>query len=157
MIMRHLVEEQLEEYLGGELSAGEEQAFQEHLQQCRACTESLAEARRSHSYMAWLVPEEAPPVPGPGFHFRVQKAIEQKMESSWLADLTRSLRPRLAYPLVLLMLLSAAWTLSVKVDPDDDLVFVFPTRFSTTISSEAELLDSRDLVMATLVDITDEE
>lgn len=157
MIMRHLVEEQLEEYLGGELSSEEERIFEEHMQQCGACARSMAEARSSHSYMAWLVPEEAPPVPGPGFHFRVERAIEQKMESSWLAELTRSLRPRLAYPLVLLMLLSVAWTLSVKVDPDDDLVFAFPAQFSTTISSEAERLDSRDLVMATLVDLTDEE
>ena len=156
--MRHLVEEQLEEYLGGELSAGEEQAFQEHLEQCRACTESLAEARRSHSYMAWLVPEEAPPVPGPGFHFRVQLAIEQEMESSWLAGLTRSLRPRLAYPLVFLMLLSAAWTLTMDVvDTEEEILAAFPSQFSTTISSEAERMDSRDLVMATLVDLTDEE
>jgi anti-sigma factor RsiW len=157
-MMRHLVEEQLEEYLGGELSSGEEQAFEEHLQHCLACRESLAEARSSHSYMAWLVPEEAPPAPGPGFHFRVQSATERKMESSWLAELTRSLRPRLAYPLVLLMLLSAAWTLTLDVaDAEEDILAAFPARFSTTISSEAERLDSRDLVMATLVDLTDEE
>jgi anti-sigma factor RsiW len=155
--MRHLVEEQLEEYLGGELSSGEEQAFEEHVQRCRACREALAEARSSHSYMAWLVPEEAPPAPGPGFYFRVQRGIEQKMESSWLAELTRSLRPRLAYPLVFLMLLSAAWTLTMEVDADEEILAAFPAQFSTTISSEAERMDSRDLVMATLVDLTDEE
>ena len=155
--MRHLVEEQLEEYLGGELSSEEEQAFEEHLQQCRACTESLAEARSSHTYMAWLVPEEAPPVPGPGFYFRVQRAIVRKMESSWLADLTRSLQPRLAYPLLLLLLLSAAWTLTMDVDGEEEILAAFPAQFSATIFSEADRLDSRDLVMATLVDVTDEE
>ena len=155
--MRHLVEEQLEEYLGGELSSEEEQDFEEHLQQCHACARSMAEARSSHSYMAWLVPEEAPPVPGPGFHFRVERAIERKLESSWLAQLTRSLRPRLAYPMVLLMLLSAAWTLTMDVDTEEEILAAFPAQFSTTISSEAERLDSRDLVMATLVDLTDEE
>jgi anti-sigma factor RsiW len=155
--MRHLAEEQLEEYLGGELSFEEERVFEEHLHLCRACAQSLAEARSSRSYMAWLVPEEAPPAPSPGFYFRVQGAIDRRMESSWLADLTRSLQPRLAYPLVLLMLLSAAWTLSVEVDAEEDLLAAFPTQFSTTISSEAERLDSRDLVMATLVDLTDEE
>jgi len=155
--MRHLVEEQLEEYLGGELSSEEEQAFHVHLQQCRACSESLADARSSHSYMAWLVPAEAPPAPGPGFHFRVQRAIEEKMETSWLAELTRLLRPRLAYPLVLLMLLSAAWTLTLEVDADEEILAAFPAQFSATIFSEADQIDSRDLVMATLVDLTDEE
>ena len=155
--MRHLVEEQLEEYLGGELSSSEEHAFGEHLNRCHACARALAEARSSHSYMAWLVPEEAPPTPGPGFHLRVQRAIEHRMESSWLAELTRALRPRLAYPLMLLVLLSVAWTLSVEVEYDDDSVFAFPTQFSDTISSEADRLDSRDLVMATLVDVTEEE
>jgi len=155
--MRHLVEEQLEEYLGGELSSEQERAFAEHLQLCRACAESLAEARRSRSYMAWLVPEEAPPTPGPGFYLRVQRAIDRRMESSWLEELTRSWQPRLAYPLLLLVLLSAAWTLSVDVDAEDDMVFGFPTQFSTEISSEADRLDSRDLVMATQVDLTEEE
>jgi len=156
-MMRHLVEEQLEEYLGGELSSEEERVFEEHLQQCRACGESLAQARSSHSYMALLVPEEAPPMPGPGFHFRVQRAIERKMESSWMAELTRLLRPRLAYPLVFLMLLSAAWTLTLDLDREEEILAAFPAQFSTTISSETERLDSRDLVMATLVDLTDEE
>ena len=155
--MRHLVEERLEEYLGGELSSEEERAFGEHLERCRGCAHALADARNSRSYMAWLVPEEAPPVPGPGFYFRVQRAIDRRMESSWLVELTRSLQPRLAYPLLLLLLLSVAWTLSVEADFDDDSVFAFPTQFSDTISSEADRLDSRDLVMATLVDVTDEE
>jgi anti-sigma factor RsiW len=155
--MRHLVEEQLEEYLGGELSFEDERVFEEHLQQCRACARSLAAARSSHSYMAWLVPEEAPPAPGPGFHFRVERAIERKLESSWLAQLSRSLRPRLAYPLVLLMLLSVAWTLTLEVDAEEEILAAFPAQFSATISSEADRIDSRDLVMATLVDLTDEE
>jgi hypothetical protein len=107
--------------------------------------------------MAWLVPEEAPPAPGPGFHFRVERAIERKLESSWLAQLSRSLRPRLAYPLVLLMLLSVAWTLTLEVDAEEEILAAFPAQFSATISSEADRIDSRDLVMATLVDLTDEE
>ncbi len=155
--MRHLVEEQLEEYVGGELPPDRERAFEEHLHVCGRCAQSLAEARSSRSYLAWLVPEEAPPVPGPGFYFRVQKAIEQRMESSWLADLTRSLQPRLAYPLLLLLVLSAAWTMTIEVEADDDTDSAFPTQFSAMIFSEADRLDSRDLVMATLVDVTDEE
>ena len=157
MIMRHLMEEQLEEYLGGELSSDMERTVAEHLQGCRRCARSLAAARRARSYMAWLVPEEAPPVPGPGFYFRVQRGIEEKMESSWLADLTRSLQPRLAYPLLLLAVLSVAWTMTLNVAADDDTESAFPTQFSAVIFSEADRLDSRDLVMATLVDVTDEE
>jgi anti-sigma factor RsiW len=155
--MRHLVEEQLEEYLAGELTSEEERAFGEHLKRCRECADSLAEARNSRSYMAWLVPEEAPPTPGPGFYFRVQSSIERKMESTWLAELTRFLQPRLAYPLVFLALLSVAWTFSVETELEEDMLAAFPAQFSNTISSEAERLDSRDLVMATLVDLTDEE
>ena len=156
-MMRHLMEEQLEEYLDGELSSDMERAVEEHLRGCRRCSRSLDEASSSRSYMAWLVPQEAPPVPGPGFHFRVQKAIEQRMESSWLADLTRSLQPRLAYPLLLLVMLSAAWTMTIDVEADDVTESAFPTQFSAVIFSEADRLDSRDLVMATLVDVTDEE
>jgi anti-sigma factor RsiW len=155
--MRHLVDEQLEEYLAGELTSEEERLFTQHLRQCRSCADSLAEARNSRSYMAWLVPDEAPPVPGPAFYFRVQSSIERKMQSSWLTELSRSLQPRLAYPLVLLMLLSVAWTFSVDGDAEEDMLAAFPAQFSTTISSETERLDSRDLVMATLVDLTDEE
>jgi predicted anti-sigma-YlaC factor YlaD len=155
--MRHLVEEQLEEYLSGELSCEAEHVFEEHLRQCHPCSDLLAEVRSSRSYMAWLVPEEAPPVPGPGFHYRVEQAIERKMESSWLAELTRLMRPRLAYPLVFLMLLSVAWTLTLEVEAEEEILAAFPAQFSSTISSEADRLDSRDLVMATLVDVTDEE
>jgi anti-sigma factor RsiW len=155
--MRHLVEEQLEEYLAGELSAEDERTFHEHLKECRACADSLVEARNSRSYMAWLVPEEAPPVPGPGFYLRVQRSIDRKMESSWLAELSRALQPRLAYPLVFLALLSVAWTFSFEADAEEDILATFPAQFSTAISSEAERLHSRDLVMATLVDLTDEE
>lgn len=155
--MRHLVEERLEEYMSGELSPGEQLAFEEHLASCSACSRSMAEARSSHSYMAWLVPEDAPPAPSPGFYFRVQRAIDRKAESSWLADLTRVLQPQLAYPLLLLMLLSAAWTLTIDLGAEEELLSAFPAQFPAAIFSEADRIDSRDLVMATLVDVTEEE
>ena len=97
-------------------------------------------------------------MPGPGFYLRVQRAIERKEESSWLAELTRSLQPRLAYPLLLLVLLSAAWTLTFEVDADDDALIVLPpTQFSATISTEADRRVSRDLVMASLVEEIEED
>jgi len=154
--MQRHVDAQLEEYLTGELSLREQREIREHLRGCPACERALAETRSSRSYLAWLVPEEAPPVPGPGFYLRVQGAIERKAESSWLAELTRSWQPQLAYPLLLLVLLSAAWTLTMEVEADDDALVVLPaTQFSATISTEAERLLSRDLVMASLVEATE--
>lgn len=156
--MRRHVDELLEEYLAGELSLKEQREMRDHLHGCPSCERALAEAQNSRSYLAWLVPEEAPPAPGPGFYLRVERAIERKAESSWLAELTRSLQPRLAYPVLLLVLLSAAWTLTFEVDADDDALFAFsPTQFSTTITTEAERLDLRDLVMASLVEVEEED
>ena len=156
--MRRHVDELLEEYVAGELSLKEQREIRDHLHGCPSCERALAEAQNSRSYLAWLVPEEAPPVPGPGFYFRVQQAIERKEESSWLAELARSFHPRLAYPLLLLVLLSAAWTLTFEVDADDDALIVLPpTQFSATISTEADRRVSRDLVMASLVELTEED
>jgi len=156
--MQRHVDEQLEEYLTGELSLKEQREIREHLHCCPSCERALAETQSARSYLAWLVPDEAPPAPGPGFYFRVQQAIERKEEASWLAELTRSLQPRLAYPLLLLVLLSAAWTLTFEVDADDDALIVLPpTQFSATISTEAERRVSRDLVMASLVEEIEED
>ena len=154
--MRRHVDEQLEAYLAGELSRGSERVFEEHLRQCRSCEQALAEAQNARSYLAWLMPEEAPPLPGPGFYLRVQRAIERKTESNWLSVLARSWQPRLAYPLLLLGLLFVAWTMTFEMDDDDDGVFGFPTnQFSSVISSDADRLDSRDLVMTTLIEIVE--
>ena len=154
--MHQHVDDQLDAYLAGELSLDEERVFQEHLRQCRPCEQALAEARSSGSYLAWLVPEEAPPVPGPGFYARVQQNIERKAESSWFGVLAQSWQPRLAYPLLLLGLLFAAWTMTFEMDVDDDGVFGLPpTQFSSVVPSEAERLDSRDLVMTSLVEIAE--
>jgi hypothetical protein len=44
------------------------------------------------------------------------------------------------------------------VDADDDALTVLPsTPFSTTVSTEAERLVSRDLVMASLVEVEGED
>ena len=154
--MHRHVDEQLEAYLAGELSLDQERVFQEPLRQCRSCEQSLAEARSAGSCLAWLLPEEAPPVPGPGFYARVQQNIERKAESSWFGVLAQSWQPRLAYPLLLLGLLFAAWTMTFEMDVDDDGVFGLPpTQFSSVVPSEAERLDNRDLVMTSLVEIAE--
>jgi anti-sigma factor RsiW len=156
--MRRHVNAQLEEYLTGELSLREQREIREHLRGCPSCERAVAEAQNSRSYLAWLVPEEAPPVPGPGFYFRVQRAIERKADSNWLSDLSRSLQPRLVYPVLLLALLSAAWTLTFEVvDFDDDALVVLPTHFSLTVTTEADRLDLQDLVMASLVEVEEED
>ena len=154
--MHQHVDDQLEAHLAGELSPDQEGVFQEHLRQCRSCEQTLAEARSARSCLAWLLPEEAPPVPGPGFYARVQQNIERKAESSWFGVLAQSWQPRLAYPLLLLGLLFAAWTMTFEMDVDDDGVFGLPpTQFSSVVPSEAERLDNRDLVMTSLVEIAE--
>ena len=156
--MHQHVDEQLEAHLAGELSLDEERVFQEHLRQCRSCEQTLAEARSARSYLAWLLPEEAPPVPGPGFYARVQQNIERKAESSWFGVLAQSWQPRLAYPLLLFGLLVAAWTMTFQMDVEEESVFGFPsTQFSSLVPSEAERLDNRDLVMTSLVEIAEED
>ena len=154
--MHQHVDDQLEAHLAGELSPDQEGVFQEHLRQCRSCEQTLAEARSARSCLAWLLPEEAPPVPGPGFYARVQQNIERKAESSWFGVLAQSWQPRLAYPLLLFGLLVAAWTMTFQMDVEEESVFGFPsTQFSSLVPSEAERLDNRDLVMTSLIEIAE--
>ena len=152
------INSRLEEYLAEELPPGEQQRVREHVSRCRPCRQALEEAQSARSYLRWLVPEEPPPVPGPGFYFRVQQAIERRVEAGWFGVVARSLRPRFAYPLLLLGLLFAAWTLTFDQDPVDESIFGFPPeQFSSNISSEADRLASRDLVMMTLVEAPEED
>ena len=156
--MEKHINSRLEEYLAGELRPGEQERVREHLSRCRSCGQALEEAQSARSYLRWLVPEEAPPVPGPGFYVRVQQGIERRLEAGWFGTVVRSWRPRFAYPLLLLGLLFAAWILTFDLDSGDDSIFGFPpTQFSSYISSEADRLESRDLVMMTLVEATEED
>ena len=151
------VRDQLDEYLTGELGPDAERQFQEHVRCCRSCETALSEARSARSYLAWLAPAEAPPVPGPGFYLRVHEAIERKLAWGWFGRLAASLRPRFAYPLALLGLLFMAWTLTFEIDAAEDSVFgIPPSQFSASISSELDRVASRDLVLITLVEITEE-
>ena len=155
--MGHHFRERLDDYLMARLEPVEKREFEKHLRHCRSCESALAEALATRSYLAWLSPSEAPPVPGAGFYFRVQQAIEGKQASGWFTNLA-ALHPRFAYPLLLLTLLFAAWTLSLEMETVEETIFGFPpTEFSQTISSEGERLQSRDRVMMSLVQMEERD
>lgn len=155
--MGHHFRERLDDYLMGRLEPVERREFEQHLQHCRSCESAWAEALATRSYLAWLSPPDAPPVPGAGFYLRVQQAIEEKKATGWLTNLT-ALQPRFAYPLLLLTLLLAAWTLSLQMETVEETIFGFPpTQFSQTISSEQERLQSRDMVLMSLVEMEERD
>ena len=156
--MQRHVRDQLDEYLIGELGPDAARQFEEHVRCCRSCETALSEAQSARSYLAWLAPAEAPPVPGPGFYLRVQQSIERKLVWGWFGRLAASLRPRFTYPLALLGLLFMAWTLTFEIDAAEDSIFGFPpSEYSAGLSDEADGVASGDLVLMTLVDMTEED
>ncbi len=156
--MGHHFRERLDDYLMAQLEPSEKRELEQHLARCRSCESAVAEARATRSYLAWLSPAEATPVPGAGFYLRVQQAIEEKKASGWLTSMMATLHPRFAYPLVLLTLLFSAWALSLEMATVEETIFgIPPPQFSQTIASEQERRESRDLVMMSLVQMDEED
>jgi len=154
--MKNHVKDHIEDYLSGMLDPVALRGFEEHIRSCRGCEEALCDSRAAQSYLQCLLTQETPPQPGPEFYSRVQKSIEKKMDSGWLGDLTAAFHgPRLAYPLLFLLfgLLLMAWSMSFQTEWTETGVFgIPPARFSGVISSEADRMRSRDLVMISLVE-----
>jgi len=154
--MRIHSQDQIDDYLAGRLNSVSLREFDRHVESCRSCARALRDAQEVRSSIEWLMPAEAPPVPGPEFYSLVQKSIEKKMESGWLGNLAVALyRPRLAYPLLFLLLglLLTAWATTFDSDWNETgLLGIPPLRYSVNISSEADRLRSRDMVMVSLVE-----
>lgn len=154
--MRNHVNEYIEDYLASEMSPRALRVFQQHVAGCRCCAKALREAQEAQSYLGWLRPVEAPPAPGPDFYFKVQRSIQQRSLSGWIGSLAAMFhRPRFAYPLVVLFLglLVTAWTTSFQSEWNEaSILGIPPARFSGIISTEADRVHSRDLVMVSLVD-----
>ena len=154
--MLNHINDRIEEYLMGEMNPHALRSFNGHVEQCGSCAKAIRDARESQSYLEWLRPAEAPPAPGPDFYFKVQRSIQQKSVSGWLGNFVAAFRrPRFAYPLVFLLLglLLTVWTVNVETEwTEAGVLGIPPSRFSEAISSEADRLHSRDLVMVNLVD-----
>ncbi len=157
--MQNHVHDRLEEYLMDEMEPFAREIFENHVAKCRSCANRVRDARESQSYLAWLRPMEAPPRPGPDFYRKLERSIERKASSGWLPNLAAMLQgPRLAFPLLFLVLglLLTAWTMDFEPElTESGVLGIPPARFSDAISSEADRLHSREMVMVSLVEETD--
>lgn len=153
--MRNHVTDRIEDYLTGEIAPRALQVFHRHVGQCPSCAKAVRDAQQSQSYLQWLRPVEAPPAPGPDFYFKVQRSIQQKSAPGWIGSLAAMFhRPRFAYPLLFLFLglLLTAWSTSFQTEwSEAGILGIPPARFSGIISTEADRIYSRDLVMVSLV------
>lgn len=154
--MQNHVRDQIEDYLAGVIDPEALRNFEQHIRICRSCEEAFRDTQDALSYLKWLLPLEAPPEPGPDFYFRVQNSIEKKLDSGWFARFAAALHgPRLAYPLLFLLLglILTAWTMTFPTESSDSGVLGIPlARYSVTISSEADRMRSREMVMVSLME-----
>ena len=157
--MRNHVQDRVEEYLMDEMEPFARGIFEHHIAECRSCASHLRDARESQTYLEWLHPADAPPEPSPYFYRNLERSIERKAASGWLPNLAAMLQgPRLAFPLLFLVLglLLTAWTMDFEPDLiESGVLGIPPARFSETISSDADRLRSREMVMVSLVEETD--
>jgi hypothetical protein len=158
--MGYHVRDQVDEYLGRLLDPATQASFERHLGVCPGCQEALKAAQEARQCIDWLVPTEAPPQPGPNFYHRVAQSIEQKRAYGWFGTLAMTMRPRLAYPLVVLGLLLVAWTFTYEARVADDglVAMEYPaSEFAQMTFSDADEVSGQDLVMRTLVELPEEE
>lgn len=156
--MQFHVTDHFEDYLAGQLRGREHDRFEGHLRNCVSCRQALREAESSRRYLQWLRPSEPPPIPGPDFYVRVRQAIERK-PSGWLGNLAAALHPRLAYPLIFVVLMLAVWTVTL---PNGELEELTPLdaltmQFASISFPDADQNHYRDLVMSNLVEVAEAE
>jgi len=147
---------QLDAYLERMLDPHTLAQFDQHVASCRSCRNAWIAAREARQCIEWLKPTEAPPMPGPEFYVRVQQSIDKRLSRSWFENLGAAMRPRLAYPLIFLSLLTAAWTLTSEVrEPEEGLSAIeYPAaEFSQMAYTTSDIEASEDLVMMNLVDL----
>ena len=158
--MREHVLHRLDAYLEDMLDSRSLEQFARHVAGCGSCRKALVAAREASQCLDWLKPDEAPPVPGREFYVRIQQTIDKRLSRSWFENLGAVMRPRLAYPLVFLSLLTAAWTLTSDVrEPEEEglAAIEYPaTEFAHMSFTTADIQASEDLVMMNLVELTTE-
>ena len=150
------IHNQLDAYLEGMLHSASRGLFDRHVAGCGSCHKALRDAREARLCLDWLIHEDAAPVPAPDFYYRVEESIEKRISRNWFENLAGAMRPRLAYPLIFLGLLTAAWTLTTETpQPDEGLAAIeYPAReFAEMAFTTADRELSEDLVMMNLVDL----
>jgi hypothetical protein len=154
--MRGHIHDQLDAYLEGMLDPASQGCFDRHVAGCRPCQNALTQARNARLCLDWLIPEEAAPVPPADFYCRVEQSIESRLSHNWFENLAGAMRPRLAYPLMFLLFLTAAWTVTYEApEPEEGLAAIeYPaTEFAEMAFTTADRELSEDLVMMNLVDL----
>jgi hypothetical protein len=154
---RHIVE-RLEAYLEQTLEPAGQLHFERHVARCGSCRAALEAEREARRCMNWLLPTEAPPQPGPDFYVRVQQSIDDRLSLDWFSALAAAMRPKLAYPMIFLLLLAGAWNYTydsaVAAPPVEEglTAMEFPAQEFTDLSfSHLEREASEDVVMMSLV------
>ena len=158
--MAEHIREWLEAYLEGVLDPVSQDGFDRHVAQCGSCRKALDAALNARQCLDWLVPAEAPPVPGPEFYARVERSIERRLARNWFDSLGAVMQPRLAYPLLVLGLLAAAWTFTYdNREPEEGLAAIeYPAaEFAQMSITMADHDRSEDLVMMNLVEVPEEQ
>jgi hypothetical protein len=152
------IRERLEAYLEQTLEPSAQAEVERHIVVCGSCRAALEGEREARRCMDWLLSLEAPPQPGPDFYVRVEQSIDQRLSQDWFSVLAAAMRPRLAYPVMFLLLLAGAWgytyeTASSIVPVEEGLTAMeYPAAEFTDLSfSHLEREASEDVVMMSLV------
>ena len=148
----------MEDYLAERLrDPRERRLFERHVGRCASCRQALREAERSSWYLQWLRPAETLPAPGADFYVRVRQSIEQRKSSGWFGNLVAALHPRLVYPLAFMILMLAAWTVTLPASGGEELtpVEAIRTEFSNISFPDSDQSHNRDFVMSNLVEIAE--
>jgi hypothetical protein len=150
------IHEWLDAYLERTLDTASEERFHRHVSDCRSCRKALTSAREARQCIDWLLPADPAPVPGPEFYYRLEQSIDRRISRNWFENLAGAVQPRLAYPLVFLGLLTAAWTLTFDPPQMEEgfAAIEYPaSEFAQMAFTTADRELSEDLVMMNLVEL----
>lgn len=89
MVEEHLTDQQIQDFLDGNLSQEQESIFRGHLQSCPQCHSELAQYRALYSELQSEMAFEL----SPDFSSRVITAIQAEARKAWLARLWNLLLP----------------------------------------------------------------